>query len=142
MEKTDKGIFALGLLASILEDKGIVTAIEKNENKDETSNEESSTCLQFISNGMIDKKKYTLHFDFGEKRNMELLANDDEFEKFKDTLKQKLSKDYKTPKEKIVVTFPQKGSLSVDIIFQSDEFNNLMKLNFCKNLRTKNISKN
>ena len=56
MEKTDKGIFALGLLASILEDKGIVTAIEKNENKDETSNEESSTCLQFIANGMIDKK--------------------------------------------------------------------------------------
>jgi hypothetical protein len=135
MEKTDKGIFALGLLASILEDKGIVTAIEKNENKDETSNEESSTCLQFISNGMIDKKKYTLHFDFGEKRNMELLANDDEFEKFKDTLKQKLSKDYKTPKEKIVVTFPQKGSLSVDIIFQSDEFNNLNETEFLQKFK-------
>ena len=135
MEKTDKGIFALGLLASILEDKGIVTAIEKNENKDETSNEESSTCLQFISNGMIDKKKYTLHFDFGEERNMKLLTNDDEFEIFKDSLKQKLSKDYKTPKEKIVVTFPQKGSLSVDIIFQSDEFNNLNEIEFLQKFK-------
>ena len=135
MEKTDKGIFALGLLASILEDKGIVTAIEKNENKDETSNEESSTCLQFIANGMIDKKKYTLHFDFGEERNMKLLTDDDEFEIFKDTLKQKLSKDYKTPKEKIVVTFPQKGSLSVDIIFQSDEFNNLNETEFLQKFK-------
>ena len=40
-------------------------------------------------------------------------------------MKLKLSKDYNIPKDKIIITYPQKGSLSVQIIFQSDEFNNL-----------------
>jgi hypothetical protein len=40
-------------------------------------------------------------------------------------LKTKISNDYNISKDKIIVTFPQKGSLSVQIIFQSDEFNDL-----------------
>ena len=74
---------------------------------------------------MCDKKKYDLHFDFGEERNDELLDNEEEYEKFKNNLKMKLSKDYGIPVDKIVVTFPQKGSYRVQVIFQSDEFNNL-----------------
>ena len=31
--------------------------------------------MQFIVNGMMEKKKYDLHFEFGEKRNEELLNN-------------------------------------------------------------------
>ena len=74
---------------------------------------------------MCNKKKYDLHFDFGEERNEELLDNKEEYEKFKNKLKLKLSKDYGIPVDKIIVTFPQKGSYSVQVIFQSDEFNNL-----------------
>ena len=37
----------------------------------------------------------------------------------------KLNKDYNIPIDKIVVTFPQKGSFHVQSIFQSDEFNDL-----------------
>ena len=74
---------------------------------------------------MISKKKYDLHFEFGEKRNDELLNNKEEYEKFKSNLKLKLSKDYNIPVDKIIVTFPQKGSFRVQVIFQSDEFNNL-----------------
>ena len=55
---------------------------------------------------MCDKKKYDLHFDFGEKRNEELLNNEEESEKFKNNLKLKLSKDYGISKDKIVVAFP------------------------------------
>ena len=135
MEEEDKGIFALGLLASILESKGIETAIERKENKDDALTEESSTCLQFISNGMLDKKKYNLNFDFGEKRNHELLKDENEFKKFKEMLKKKVSKDYNTPVDKIVVCYPQKGSIKVDIIFQSDEFNNLNKDEFMKKFK-------
>ena len=79
------------MISQNLENIGITTAIEKNEIEDE--NEEGTIGLQFLSNGMCEKKKYDLHFDFGEKRNEELLKNKNEFEKFKEDLKQKLSKD-------------------------------------------------
>ena len=48
----------------------------------------------------------------------------------KKILRMKLSKDYNIPPEKIVITFPQKGSFHVQVIFQSDEFNNLNKQQF------------
>ena len=124
LEKTNQGLFALGLLSQNLEALGIETIIEKNDNI-EDEEDESITSLQFISNGLLQKKKYNLHFDFGEKRNEELLNDKNEYEKFKENLKLKLSKDYNIPTNKIIVTFPQKGSLQVQVIFQSDEFNNL-----------------
>ena len=40
-------------------------------------------------------------------------------------MKVKLRKDYNLPPEKIRVTFPQKGSFHVQVIFQSSEFNDL-----------------
>ena len=54
LENEDKGLFALGLLSKNLEDLGIKTAIEKNENQD--TQDEDTTGLQFITNGMIYKK--------------------------------------------------------------------------------------
>ena len=124
-EKEDSGLFALGLISQNLEDLGIVTGIEKDISQKKEEEDASAACLQFITNGMCDKRKYDLHFDFGEKRNEELLDNEEEYEKFKNNLKLKLSKDYGIPVDKIVVTFPQKGSYRVQVIFQSDEFNNL-----------------
>jgi len=111
-----------------------MTAIEKKETNDDEegeSNDEkmdddaSATCLQFITNGLIHKKKYDLHFDLGEERNKEILNDKKEFKKFKENLKLKLSKDYNISKDKIIITFPQRGSIKVQVIFQSDEFNNL-----------------
>ena len=128
LENEDMGLFALGLLSKNLEDLGIKTAIEKDENQD--TQDEDSTGLQFITNGMINKKKYDLHFELGEKRNEEILNNKEEFEKFKENLKLKLSKDYNIPPDEIIVTFPQKGSLHVQVIFQSMDFNKLDKAQF------------
>ena len=48
---------------------GITTAIEKEVNNSEEGMKASETVLQFIMNGMVDKKKFDLHFDFGPKRN-------------------------------------------------------------------------
>ena len=125
----DEGLFALALLATNLEQYGIETVIEKETDKvninDKDRDEEDLTCLQFLSNGLINKRKYDLHFDLGEKRNNELINNKEEYEKFKKNLILKLSKDYNVPEDQIIVTFPQKGSLRVQVIFQSDEFNNL-----------------
>ena len=125
LEENDKETFALGLLANNLQEKGIEVAIKKNETKEEKDLDASTTCLQFITNSMHSKKKYDLHFDFGEKKNYEYLNDTKQFDKLKQKLKLKLSKDYNIPKEKIIITYPQKGSLSVQIIFQSDEFNDL-----------------
>ena len=131
-EKEDSGLFALGLISQNLEELGMETAIEKDSLQKKGEEDASTACLQFITNGMCNKKKYDLHFDFGEKRNEELLDNEEEYEKFKENLKLKLSKDYNIPVDKIVVTFPQKGSLRVQVIFQSSQFNDL-DLNQFKN---------
>ena len=124
LENDDPDLFALGLLSTNLESIGIETAIEKDEgNSDEQ--DAGTTCLQFIVNGLAQKKKYDLHFELGQERNKELLNDENEFEKFKNDLKRKLSKDFHISEDKIIVTFPQKGSFRVQVIFQSEEFNDL-----------------
>ena len=112
-----------------MENLGIKTVIEKSDQDDD---DEGLTSLQFISNGMIGKRKYDLHFEFEEKRKKELLNNKKEYEKFKKKLQQKLSKDYNIPMDKIIVTIPQKGDFHVQVIFQSEEFNDI-DLNEFKN---------
>ena len=79
-----------------------------------------------------------MHFDFGESRNSEILNDEEEYEKFKDDLKSKLSKDYNIPKEKIIVTYLQEGSVRVQVIFQSDEFNNLDEKEFLDKFKNEN----
>ena len=133
MKKNDVGIFALALISKNLENLGIESAIVKDkitsEEKDDLKN------LQFLINGMIHKSKYDLHFEFGEKRNNELLENKIEYEKFKKKLKLKLSKDYKISPDKIIITLPKKGSFHVQVIFQTDDFNNLNKDDFIKKFK-------
>ena len=125
LEKEDQGLFALGLLGNILEQNGTEVIIEKEDNTNKNEQDEAITTLQFISSGLAQKTKYSLHFDFGDQRNEQLLNDKNEYNKFKEKLIEKLSKDYNIPKNKIIVTLPKKGSVSVQVIFQSDEFNNL-----------------
>ena len=84
-EKEDLGLFALGLLSKSLEDSGVETAIETSINDDqenEKENDERTTCLQFLTNGMMNKTKYDLHFDFGKEKNEELLNDEEKFDEF------------------------------------------------------------
>ena len=69
MENKDDGLFALGLISNNLEKLGIETAIEIDQNQDEQ--DAGSTCLQFISNGMINKKNMicTLNSEIKEMKN-------------------------------------------------------------------------
>jgi len=106
----------MGLLAQSLENQGVTTAIEK-ESSNNNNNEASSTTLQFMINGMGMHKKYNLHFDFGDERNEELLNNKQEQEKFNDKLKKKLSKEYNIDEDGIIISFPQKGSYKITVIF-------------------------
>ena len=124
-DNKNRGIFCLGILAQNLEEIGITTAIEKNSSNNEDEQNTSNTILQFITNGMIEKKKYELHFNLGDKRNNELLNNKEEQNIFNNKLKKMLSKSYNIPENEIIITNPQKGSYSVQLIFESNEFNNI-----------------
>ena len=117
-------IFCFGLLAKNLEDHGIMTVIQKEEDKTEEEKELSTCTLDFICNGMINKKKYDLHFDFGEERNEQLLLNEYEQNKFKESLKDIISQKYGICKEKLILADPKRGSFQISL-FQTDEFNSL-----------------
>ena len=55
-----------------------------------------------------------------------------------------MSENYNVPKEKIIIVFPQKGSFHVQVIFQSDEFNDLdldeLKHKFKEDSKNKELS--
>jgi hypothetical protein len=137
MEKKDQGMFALGLLANIFVQNGTEVVID-NDNDNMEEMDVDITCLQFMINGFGYKTKYGLHFDFGFRKNEQLLNDKNEYEKFKERLKDKISKDYNIPKNKIIVTCPQKGSFRVQVIFQSDDFNNLNIKDFTEKFKNDN----
>ena len=122
--KKEDPIFCLGLLAKNLENQGIMTVIEKEEVKTEEEKELSISTLDFITNGMINKTKFDLHFDFGEERNEQLLFNEYEQNKFKEIIKEKISKEFGISKEKLILADPQRGSFQISL-FQMDDFNEL-----------------
>ena len=122
-EKEDNDIFALGIFSKALENRGMVTAIEKNNDENyENSKESAQTSLQFLINSMEDKKKYDLHFELGKEKNSQLLNDPNERKKFHDKLRKKLSIEYNIKEEDIIITFPRKGSYQVTIIFKSKDF--------------------
>ena len=147
MKDTDTNLFCLGLIANNLNSIGIKVVIENSESEndeeilvyedilEEEKEEEALTSLQFITSGYLYKTKYIFHFDFGEEENEDLLNNKKKYNDFKNILKQKLSRDFDTPTDKIIVTYPQRGSFEVQVIFQSDEFNNLDLNSFCNKFK-------
>jgi hypothetical protein len=136
LKKQQNELFILGLLGKFVYQNNIELVIEddtyyKTHYKSreiellESEDEKSFLCLQFLSNLNQNKTKYDLHFDFGYEKNEELLMNKKEFDQFSNKLKSKLSKDYNIPKKTIIVTYPQRGSFRVQLIFENNEFDDL-----------------
>ena len=135
-DKDDSITFCLGVLAQNLEEIGIITAIEKESSNEEESVKASEMVIQFIMNGMIDKKKFELNFDFGPKRNNELLNDKSEQEIFHNKLKAALSKIFKISEEEIIIANPQKGGYKIQVIFLNDEISKMEVSEFeqkCRN---------
>ena len=99
-----------------------MTVIKKEKNQEEK--DLSISILDFIANGMINKTKFDLHFDFGEERNEQLLFNEYEQKKFKDLIIEKISKKFIISKENLILTNPQRGSFKISL-FQMEDFNKL-----------------
>ena len=134
MESTDQDLFILGLISQNLEDRGILSAIEKKGNFEEQINDFS--WFQYLIND--NKKKFVLDFKFDKQKSKELLKNKKEYKKFEKKLKSKLSKDFNISEKKIFLdaTLSEKGRFRVQIIFQSEEFNSLDKNQFINKFKS------
>ena len=119
-QKSNDQVYALGIFSKVLENQGMVTAIEKGSGEEEKQT--AMTTMQFLVNGMSNRNKYNLHFDFGKEKNDQLLNDEEERIKFHDKLRKKLSKEYNINEEDIIITFPRKGSYQVSVIFKSEDF--------------------
>ena len=106
--------------------------IEKNSKQDEESIKLENTLMEYILDGLSEKKKYDFHFDFGEDENNKLLNNKEDQEKFHKKLKKKLNLEYNIPEKKIIITNPQKGSYQISIIFIDEAFNTNIDANELK----------
>ena len=135
-EKEDPELFALGLVASILEQNNIVTAIKNDKyvekqtmnveiSQKEKDEKEAKLNMQFLSNGLIGKKKYDLYFAMDENIATQIMYVPEQREIFKDRIKEKVHKDLKVPKDEMVVTIPSINH--AQLVFQKDEFDYLDK---------------
>ena len=106
-----------------MESYGIITAIEKNPKQDKESIKKENAFIEYILDGLTEKKKFDFHFDFGEDENNKLLNNKEEQEKFNKKLKKKLSLEYNIPEQKIIIISPQNGIYQVSVIFMDEGFN-------------------
>ena len=134
--------FPIAILAKNLELNGITTAIQKqSRNKDLTK-----TCLQLMTNGLVNKEKCEVKFDFGEKKNDEILNNENEKEKFIKEWKIKLSQKLGISPDDIIITNLRKGSLEADILLRTNtNFDKLVytlnDISLNQNMKIKNIKK-
>jgi len=133
----------LGIFAKTLEDYGISTIIEKEADNSEESNKESETTLEFLTNGMAYKNKLSLSWDYGLKRNTELQNDKSEQEKFNKELSKDISKELKTSEDNIIIVNTEQGSYyNIQIIFMSDEFNDLDSSEFKEKFKNNDTLKN
>jgi hypothetical protein len=109
--------FPIALLAKNLELNGITTAIQKKS----TNQDLTKTCLQLMTNGLITKQKCEVKFDFGEKKNNEIINDQNERNKFINEWKTKISKKLGVNPEDIIITNLRKGSLDADIFLKQNE---------------------
>ena len=133
---SDPSLFELNLLAQNLANNDIEAVIEKESTN--ISEDETITNLQFIVNGLSYKKKYTLSFDFGEENNEKILEEGDEYYGFIYQLRQKISRDFGINPDDIIITYLERGSVKVQVIFQSDEFNELTEDEFVEIFKNEN----
>ena len=115
--------FILGLLGKVLETQGCLVVIEKDEPKTKEENSEINTTLQFLVNNMYHFKKFIFHFDFGEKKNKELLENEDKRQYFNSQLKKKLLYKFNLNYNDILMTNPRKGSYQITAIIKKLNYN-------------------
>ena len=109
-------LFIQGLLAKQLQKNNITTVIKKDPNEKNIS----STLLQLITSGDIFKKVYTIEYNYGSKKNAEILTNEKYKEKFISEKKLLFSQKLKIPENKIYIGNIRHGCVLLDMSTDTD----------------------
>jgi hypothetical protein len=115
----------LGILADYLTKQGVVTAIEKKDQNQLSSQKlkEIDTFLQFLINGLTNLKKHELKFDFGWEKNQLILCDIKEQEDFMDELRYSLHMGLNIDPKHMVITYPRSGSVLITVVFNTEDYN-------------------
>ena len=115
IEDEDNENFAVGILAKSLENEGICTVIEKKSENINISN----AILQFIINGTVYKKKFTMTYNYGEDENNKILYDEDYQNSFINYQKSFISKKLGIKEKFINICNFRKGSVKFDLIIDN-----------------------
>ena len=119
----DDQFFILGILAKYFEKIGIKPFIEVSEvTSKEGEQNLANALLQFICSGYISKHKLNLDFKMPSSRLEQLKRNNDEKDKFHNSLKNFLAREFQISNEKIVIKNYIKAEdlYSIIIVFKTD----------------------
>ena len=114
----EEEMLILNLLSKIFETRGIKTLIEEDKEIGITSKK----CLQNLSSGLSELKKYEFHF---QTFNNSLFYNPEEYFFFTEELRFNLSKSLNITPENIIFGPPKKGSIKVPIVFMKESIKKL-----------------
>jgi len=127
LNSNEQDYFILGILSDYLTKQGVLTAIEKKDQNQLSSEKlkEIDTFLQFLINGLTNLKKHQLRFDFGWEQNQIILSDIEKKEEFMDELRVSLATGLKIPNNNMIITYPRSGSVLVTVVFKTEDFNNI-----------------
>jgi len=128
--------FPVAILSQLLQNNGIITAIEKdNSNKPD----ENIAKMQILSNGLANEEQIEVFFDFGIKKNNQIITDKKENEDFINFWVMKISNELDIPLEDIkLCNFKNnnnKISLNIFLVNHSDKINQL--IDFLENEKKK-----
>ena len=108
----DNNDYVLSLLGKSVENNGIEMNISKK--KDENFEKIELASIQSIFT-LSDKKKYELHFDFGDDENEKIIKDQKKQKEFLQKYKNKIAEELQLKPENIILTDVHHGSLGVDL---------------------------
>ena len=108
--KKEEEYTVLSLLSKIIKDKGIETAVYK-----ENSPSMNDSVIQMMCTNL--SKKYDFIFDYGDEENKKILESKDESNNLINIIRKNLSEKLNLKEEDIVLSIPKKGSIKISVAF-------------------------
>ena len=116
LKNEDEQFLPSAILAKNLKDNQILAVVEKDSNKSPVYD----IALQLLVNGMANKKKLVISYDFGKEQNDIIIYDETEQKKFVEKELDKLVTVLQMPKEYINICNFREGSVKYDVNFSAE----------------------
>jgi len=139
IKEKDEKLYVLGQLGKSLKEKGIEVAIDKTEGK---NNDDSLIVNQFLSSGILEERKYEIHFedDIDVNKKYEIINNENgEQKQFIKKMKGFLYKNIGVPEDEIFIENIREGCIAFDVISKKQDIREKMKILSKNNKEIKSI---